>query len=178
MKTSGIILITLTLLMLAGFGLHAQEIKAKRPSPPAEVRGTIDSADIAIFYSSPGVKGRIVWGELVPYGKVWRTGANEATVFETNHPLLIRGQHLPAGKYSLFTIPGETEWTFIFNSEWNQWGAFKYDDTKDVLRVKVPVEECKDFNERLKFDIEGNNVILFWENLKVGFPVESDMTGN
>lgn len=175
---SGSILLTIALSLVFSFGIQAQEDKSKRPSPPAEIRGTVDSADIAIFYSSPGVKGRIIWGELVPYGKVWRTGANEATVFETNYPLLIQGQPLPAGKYSLFTIPGVTEWTFIFNSEWNQWGAFKYDDKKDVLRISVPAEKCKDFNERLKFDIDGNNVILFWENLKVGFPVEMDPSNN
>lgn len=149
----------------------AQEDKSKRPSPPAEVKGVIDSADIAIFYSSPAVKGRIIWGELVPYGKVWRTGANEATVFETSRDLVIQGQTLPAGKYALFTIPREHEWTFIFNSEWNQWGAFKYDENKDVLRIKVPVAKSATFNERMKFEIIDDGVVLFWENLQVGFPV-------
>ena len=160
-------------LMISGLSTisNAQEDKTKRPSPPAEVKGIIDSADIAIYYSSPAVKGRIIWGELVPYGKVWRTGANEATIFETNRDIVIMGQALPPGKYALFTIPGEQEWTFIFNSEWNQWGAFKYDDKKDVLRIKVPVAKSPTFNERMKFEIIDDGVVLFWENLQVGFPV-------
>jgi len=172
MKNILTILTSLTLFICFSTNLQAQEDKLKRPSPPAEIRTTIDSADIAIMYSSPAVKGRQIWGGLVPYGKVWRTGANEATIFETNRPLLIKGETLPAGKYSLFTIPGEQVWTVIFNSEWNQWGAFKYDAAKDVLRIQVPVEKCDPFNERMKFDIVENNVVLMWENLKVGFPID------
>ena len=148
-----------------------QEDKSKRPSPPAEAKAVIDSAEINIYYSSPAVKGRIIWDALVPFGKIWRTGANEATVFETNKDLVIQGQKLPAGKYSLFTIPDETEWTFVFNEVWDQWGAFKYDHEKDVLRIKVPVEVSPSFNERMKFEFIENNIFLFWENVKVGFPV-------
>jgi hypothetical protein len=170
MKTTSIIL-SFVFFMSFCTALQAQEDKSKRPSPPVELKGTIDSADIAVFYSSPAVKGRLIWGELVPYGKVWRTGANEATIFETNKALMIQDQVLAPGKYALFTIPGEIEWTFIFNSEWNQWGAFKYDKTNDVLRINVPVEKSSTFNERMKFDIIDNNVVLFWEKLQVGFPV-------
>lgn len=153
--------------------LHAQpqEDKSKRPSPPVELRGSVDSADIAIYYSSPAVKGRIIWDALVPYGKTWRTGANEATIFETNKDLVIQDQKLPAGKYSLFTIPGETEWIFVFNEILEQWGAFKYDIERDVLRIKVPVEVSTTFNERMKFEFIENNIFLFWENAKVGFAV-------
>lgn len=171
MKTTIISMICFLFFMGFSVELQAQVEKSKRPSPPAELRGTIDSAEIAVFYSAPAVKGRLIWGELVPYGKIWRTGANEATVFETNKGLLIQDQVLAAGKYALFTIPGENEWTFIFNSEWNQWGAFKYDNAKDILRIKVPVEKSSTFNERMKFEIINNNVVLFWENLQVGFPV-------
>lgn len=173
MKTTFVSIVCILSLMCFYSGLQAQEDKSKRPSPPVELRGTIDSADIAVFYSSPAVKGRLIWGELVPYGKVWRTGANEATIFETNKTLLIQDQMLPPGKYALFTIPGENEWTVIFNSEWNQWGAFKYDKAKDIFRIKVPVEKSAAFNERMKFEIIDNNIVLFWEKLQVGFPVIS-----
>ena len=147
--------------------------KLKRPSPPAEVKVKIDNADISIDYSSPAVKGRQVWGGLVPYGKVWRTGANEATVFETSQNVFINGQELPAGKYALFTIPGENEWTFIFNREWNQWGSFKYDKAKDALRVNVAPMPSTAFNERLKFEVSDNNVVLLWDNLQIILPVKS-----
>ena len=149
----------------------AQEDKSKRPSPPAEAKGVIDGSDITVNYSSPSVKGRIIWGSLVPYGKVWRTGANEATVFETSKDIVLNGQTLPAGKYSLFTIPGENEWTVIFNSDWNQWGAFKYNKEKDVLRLTVRPDKSTTFNERLKFEVIDDEVVMYWENVKVGFPV-------
>ena len=95
-------------------------------------------------------KDGLIWGDLVPYGKVWRTGANEATTFETDKDIMIKEQKLPAGKYALFTIPGETEWTWIFNSVWDQWGAYKYDESKDVLRVKSTPESSSVFHEQLK----------------------------
>jgi|SRR5687767_4896511 len=149
----------------------AQEDKSKRPSPPAEAKGVIDGSDITVSYSSPAVKGRMIWGSLVPYGKVWRTGANEATVFETSKDIVLNGQTLPAGKYSLFTIPGENEWTIIFNSDWNQWGAFKYNKEKDVLRLTARPDKSTSFNERLKFEVIDDEVVMYWENVKVGFPV-------
>lgn len=151
---------------------YAQSDKAARPSPPAEAIDTIHGAAIRIAYSAPSVKGRVVWGDLVPYGKVWRTGANEATTFETDKDIKINGEKLPAGKYALFTIPGENEWVFIFNSDWDQWGAFKYDQTKDLLRVKAKPEKSSAFTERMKFDIKDKMVALSWENLKVGFEIK------
>ena len=143
--------------------------KAKRPSPPVQVTGKIDSADVSIYYSSPAVKGRQIWGALVPYGKIWRTGANEATVLETNSPILIGDQILSPGKYALFTIPGEKEWIIVLNSVWDQWGAFKYDSSKDVLRITSKPEISPVFNERLKFEIVDNSIALYWDNVKVGF---------
>src|SRR5687768_6756308 len=130
MKSILLSFLCLGLIVVSSFDLYAQEDKSKRPSPPAESIGMIGDANVAVYYSSPAVKGREIWGGLVPYGKIWRTGANEATVFQTDKNLLISGSKLPAGKYALFTIPGETGWTIVFNSEWNQWGAFKYDEAK------------------------------------------------
>lgn len=151
---------------------HAQTDNATRPSPAVQVSGQLQDASITIHYSAPSVKGRSVWGDLVPYGKVWRTGANEATTFETDKDLMIQDQKLPAGKYALFTIPGETEWTWIFNSEWDQWGAYKYDPSKDVLRVTTKPQSSPVFNEQLRFDVSEEKVTLFWENLSVSFSDE------
>ena len=159
----------LALFLLPFSQLNAQEDKTKRPSPPAEAHATLGDTHISINYSSPAVKGRTIWGELVPYGKIWRAGANEATVFETSADLLINGQKLPAGKYGLFMIPGKEEWTVVFNSVWDQWGAFKYDPSKDVLRIKASPVKSDVFNERMKFEITDHVISLLWENLKVSF---------
>ena len=159
------------------FSLTAQEDKSKRPSPPAKAEATIGDLTIEIDYSRPGVKGRTIWGMLVPYGKVWRTGANEATTFEVNQDVLIEGQPLPAGKYALFTIPGEKEWTVLFNKEADQWGAYNYDESKNALdSVKVPAGKADAFTEQLTFDIEktgpgAGTVHLQWENVRVSFDV-------
>ena len=123
-------------LMLISFMSHAQE----KASPAKTAEGLVNGATITIHYSSPAVKGRTIWGDLVPFGKVWRAGANEATTFETNKDIKVEGKDLPAGKYSFFIIPGETQSTFIFNSETGQWGT-NYDESKDVLRVQVPSEQ-------------------------------------
>src|SRR5579875_2477411 len=152
--------------------VNAQGDKASRPSPPATATGTINGATITINYSSPAVKGRQIWGGLVPYNQVWRAGANEATIFETNRDIKVEGKNLPAGKYSLFAMPGEKEWTFIFNSETGQWGIKRTgeanrDPAKDVLSVKVPSRKSGSFNERLTYVVTDRGFALRWENLEV-----------
>src|SRR5688500_17592421 len=134
----GVVLITILVLVV----VQVQFKNKKSHSPEEEVFYSDGELKLRVFYNRPYKKNREIFGGLVPYGKVWRTGANEATIFETNRPLLIKGETLPAGKYSLFTIPGEQVWTVIFNSEWNQWCAFKYDAAIDVLRIQVHVEIC------------------------------------
>jgi hypothetical protein len=131
-------------LLTSSYTVHAQdqvpEDKSKRPSPPAEVKTTVGRTDVTINYSRPALKGREAFKDkspLAPTGEVWRTGANEATTFTVSKPVKINGQALPAGTYSLFTIPGPTEWTVIFNKTAQQWGAYKYDAKEDILRVKV-----------------------------------------
>ncbi len=146
--------------------------KDDRPSPPRSAEATIGDLKVTINYSSPGVKSRTIFGDLVPYGKVWRTGANEATTVEISRDCKVGGSFLRAGKYALFTIPGETEWTIIFNTVPDQWGAYKYDDSKDALRFKVKPTKSAEFNERLKFEISsdetGNGkVSLFWDNTQI-----------
>jgi Protein of unknown function (DUF2911) len=172
MKSLFLVSVLFCLVTLPFSKVSGQEDKSTRPSPPAEAHAKIGDNTISINYSSPSVKGRTIWGDLVPYGKVWRTGANEATIFETSGDLVINGQKLPAGKYGIFTLPGEKEWTIIFNSVWDQWGAFKYDSSKDVLRVKADAEKSEAFNERMKFEIKDHVVSLLWENLRVSFMVK------
>ena len=148
-----------------------------RASPAASASGkTKDGATVTINYSSPAVKERKIWGELVPYDKVWRAGANEATLITTDKDLKVEGKKLPAGKYSLYAIPGEKEWTIIFNSATGQWGINRdgsttEDPAKDVLRVTVKPVKSSEFNERLTYMVEDKGFSLYWENLRV--PVEA-----
>ena len=162
----------LTLLVSISSMMCAQVDKSKRPSPPATATGKVNGATITIDYSSPAVKGRKIWGGLVPYNKVWRTGANEATLFNTDKGIKVEGKPLASGKYSIYTIPGEKEWVIIFNSQTGQSGVKENDETsedpaKDVLRVTVKPEKSASFNERMKFEVEENGFSLLWENLKV-----------
>ena len=146
--------------------------KSQRPSPPAVAEGKIGETNVMIDYSQPAVKGRAIWGDLVPYGSVWRTGANEATTIEFSQAAKVNGKEIPAGKYSLFTIPGEKEWTFIFNSVDKQWGAYEYDESKDVLRVTATPEETETASERMTFAVNEDGFDLMWDKLKVGVTVE------
>lgn len=160
---SAVALLALFFLPVAG---RAQEAQA-RQSPPDSVSGTIGDATITIKYSSPSVRGRKIWGDLVPYGKVWRAGANEATTFTTDKEIKVQGKPLPAGRYALFAIPTEKTWIFIFNKEPDQWGAFKYNAKKDALRVTAKPQPSAEMNERLRYTITPNGVSLLWENLEV-----------
>jgi len=150
----------------------AQGDKSQRPSPAATATGTVGDATITINYSSPAVKGRKVWGGLVPYNAAWRAGANEATVFETTKDITVEGKTLPAGKYSLFAVPGENEWQFIFNKQTGQWGIKRtgeanFDPANNALTVSVKPKAASAMSERLVYDVNGNGFVLRWENLEV-----------
>jgi hypothetical protein len=152
--------------------IWAQDNKANRPSPPATATGKAGGATITINYSSPAVKGRQIWGSLVPYDQVWRAGANEATIFETDKDIKVEGKTLKAGKYSLYAIPGQKEWTFIFNSQTGQWGvkmdgSTTEDPAKDALRVTAKPKKSKSFNERMAYVIDKEGFALVWENVEV-----------
>lgn len=152
--------------------LNAQDDKSKRPSPPAQAKATIGKTDITIDYSQPAVKGREIGVELAPYGKVWRTGANEATTFEVSTDVKVEGEELKAGKYGFFTIPGENEWIIIFNSVPDQWGSFNYDKSKDVLRVSVKPDKTSDSTERFTISIkDSGQVVMKWGKHQVNFEV-------
>jgi hypothetical protein len=172
MKKSISILLTSFVLILLSNSMIAQNDKKAMPSPPATATAKMGAANVSIKYSQPAVKGRKIWGDLVPYAAVWRTGANNATVFETDKDIKVEGQMLKAGKYALFTIPTEKEWTIIFNKKSEQWGAYDYSDKEDALRVKVKSVATKDLAERMTFDIKDSKVNLTWEKLKVSFKVE------
>ena len=155
--------------------MFAQQDKSKRPSPPALVKETLNTGQtISIDYSQPAVKGRTIGEDLELFpGRVWRTGANEATVFETDMDVKVEGKLLPAGKYGLFSIMDEDDWTIIFNKTWNQWGAFNYKEDDDALRVKVKGVKAPEFYERMTFTIsKDEKVSLLWGYIEVDFKVE------
>ena len=178
-------------------------IKPIRPSQKASVMQTIGVTDITITYSRPPVKGRTIFADapatmearakgeatldnqnerkpgepIVPYNHVWRAGANEATMFQITDDVLVNGQPLKAGTYSLEAIPGKDEWTIIFNNDPGQWGAFTYDAKKDALRVKTKPQTVSDSQEWLSYNFDpvtdnSATVNLRWEKVRVPFTVE------
>ncbi|RWY55935.1 DUF2911 domain-containing protein [Mucilaginibacter gilvus] len=154
-------------LLVSSFAFAQQKPASPRDSVSVKVAGST----ITINYGSPSVKGRKVFGELEAYGKVWRTGANEATVFTTTKDIKVEGKTLPAGTYGFFAIPTETTWTIIFNKVAKQWGAFKYDESKDALRVTVkPVAAA--MSERLVYKINAKGFSLNWDKLSVPVSVK------
>ncbi|GEO05697.1 hypothetical protein AAE02nite_33610 [Adhaeribacter aerolatus] len=166
-----------SLVMLCSFVAVAQENKAPA-SPPATASGKIGAAEVTINYSSPGVKGRTIGKEIAPYGQVWRTGANAATKITFSKDVTVEGQALKAGTYALFTLPSENEWVIIFNKTTDQWGAFKYEQAQDALRVKVKPTTSKENNERFKITVapKGKNagvITLLWGNIAVPFNVKT-----
>jgi len=190
------------LLVFSGALIASAQIRTPRPSAKASVMQTIGVTDVTITYSRPGVKGRTIWGDplpeqaatkgeatlddqnvrpkgapIVPWGHAWRTGANEATQFVVTDDVFINGQKLPAGSYSLHTIPTKDEFTIIFNSVANQWGSFSYDPAKDTLRVKVKPEWSEHSKEWLEYWIDpvsdnSAQVNIRWEKVRVPFLVE------
>jgi hypothetical protein len=158
------------LAVIVSVSTFAQENKPA--SPKAEVNGTIGSTKVNLVYCQPSARGRKVMGELVPFGQVWRTGANECTTIEFDKPVKIEGKDLAAGKYALFTIPNENEWTIIFNKDTKQWGAYNYKESDDVLRVTVKPSKTDQFVETFVISTEKDKVSLKWENTAVAFKVK------
>lgn len=156
--------VMLTLLLLTSFNVLAQTDKSKRPSPPATVSQKVGETTVTINYSQPSVKGRTIGVDLEPMpGKVWRAGANEATVFETDKDILVEGKLLPKGKYGFFILAQNDTWTLIFNKNWNQWGAFKYKEAEDVLRVTVTNKKVTGLSETLTYKVDADgNFSIFW----------------
>ena len=189
------------LFVLSCMSAASGQVVTPRPSQKASVMQTIGVTDVTITYSRPGVKGRKIWGDplpeqakttgeatldnqnerpkdavIVPWGHVWRTGANEATTFVVTDDVLINGQKLAAGSYSLHTVPTKDEWTIVFNGTANQWGSFNYDAAKDTLRVKAKPQWLNDSQEWLQYSFDpvtenSAQVNIRWEKISVPFTV-------
>lgn len=178
MKRSVIPFVVTVFVLLLGFHseFSAQD-KEARASLKASVMQRIGvDTDITIVYSRPGVKGRQIWGGLVPYNKVWRAGADENTTFEVSKDVMINGKKLFAGKYGLHMLPGEKEWTIIFSKNNSAWGSFSYKQEEDALRITVTPKEAPD-QEWLSYGFEnlaGNSATAYlrWEKLKVPFEIK------
>lgn len=159
---------TLMLATALAFGALAQE--KKMASPPAMAEGTIDGVKVKIDYHQPSAKGRKIMGGLVPFGDVWRTGANETTTIDFSGPVKIEGKDLAKGKYGLYTVPGENEWSIIINKT-IKWGAYDYKEGDDVLRVKVKPSKSASFTETFNISVSNDEVVLKWENTQVSFKI-------
>jgi hypothetical protein len=159
----------------------APAFKVPRVSQKQVLTQTVGNTDVTITYSRPGVKGRTIWGALVPYDKVWRTGANDATTIAFTDDVTVNGQPLAKGTYSLHSIPAASgDWTLIFNKTANQWGSFNYDEKQDALRVKVKAQKS-DFHEWMSIDVPALSTdeatfVIRWENLGVPFTVGTGTT--
>ena len=169
---------TLCLVFLVSLNNFSQDVKTPRPSPNAVVSQTVGITEITIDYSSPGVKGRTIWGELVPFDEIWRTGANEVTSISFSEPVKISGKELSAGTYGIHTIPRKDEWDIIFSGDTEVKGNSTFDEKKEVLRVKVKPGETT-FKERMIFAFtnttdNSTTVNLMWDKLKVSFDVETN----
>lgn len=155
------------------------QVKLPRPSQKATVMQSIGLTDVTVTYSRPGVKGRAIWGALVPFGEPWRTGANEATTFACSEEVIIDGQKLPAGTYSLLTIPGADEWTVAFNKEKDLWGSYAYKPESDVLKVKVKPLTTASSEEWMSFrftDLSwtGASLVFQWEKIAFALRINVD----
>jgi Protein of unknown function (DUF2911) len=200
LKRSSVSIIATVFVLFFAASTFAQ-VSTPRPSQKASVMQTLGVTDVTITYSRPGVKGRQIWGDplpgqeakgeatldnqntrpkgapIVPFGHMWRTGANEATMFVVTDDVLINDQRLPAGSYSLHTIPKKDEWTIVFNGTANQWGSFNYDPAKDTLRVKAKPQTVAENQEYLAFTIDplGEDIArvnIRWEKISVPFTVK------
>lgn len=166
------------LIAVIGMAQQPPQDKSKRPSPPATAEVTLKNKKITIDYSRPSLKGRKVGQELAPYGQVWRTGANEATALNTEIDLTIGGAKVPAGKYTLYTLPSEGTWKLIINKQTGQWGT-KYDEGQDLARVDMKKTALPQSVEQftISFDKKNENTAnlnLDWENTRVSVEVKAE----
>jgi hypothetical protein len=175
----------LPILFAIGFGLisatsvlaEAPKVDFPAPSPACTIKQHVGLTDIEVDYSRPGIKGREIFGAMIPYGQVWRTGANQATKIVFSTPVKLNGAEIPAGTYALMTIPGKDEWTIIINKGSEQWGAYKYDEKADVARFKVapktlehPIETFTiEFN---KITDDSSFINLLWDKVEVPIKME------
>lgn len=172
-KLVGILALMCMLTLLAA----GQEDKSKRPSPPGTAEVTLKGKKITIDYSRPSMKGRKIVGELVPYGKVWRTGANEATTLKTEANLNIGGTNVPAGTYTIWSLPAEGTWKLIINKQTGQWGT-EYDEKQDLARIDMQKSQTKAPVEQLTISFDKKSadtadLVIEWENTRLTVPVKA-----
>lgn len=175
MKKISSILLTLALPVLT-----MAQLEVPKASPNAEVEQVIGLTEVEVSYSRPGVKGRIIFGDLVPFGEVWRTGANKATTIEFADTLYVNQDTVAPGEYAIFTIPGEKSWTVVFNSNADQSGTSNYDTTLNVLSLEVKPAVLKDTVETLTFDFQNitmntADLVLKWETTAVAIPLKFEV---
>jgi len=171
-----IVRIAAGLALVGGSALAQAPLTVPQASQRAAVAQTVGVTEISLVYHRPGVKGRKIWGGLVPYGQVWRAGANENTTIEFSTPVTVGGKELPAGTYGLHVVPTEKSWTFALSTVSSAWGSFSYDQKEDAVRVDATPEPAP-FVEHLEYTLDDPsanrvNVTLHWEKLKASFPVE------
>lgn len=176
-----LILLSIVTLSLFLYSTFVENLFGSRLSPEDTIEFKLNDLKLEIFYNRPYRKERQVFGALVPFNKVWRTGANEATTFETNKPLQIKGLSLPAGKYTLWTVPKDSTWNVIFNSKQYAWGVNAemkpmWDPNYDVLNVEVPVQKLQNYVEQftIAFDNSTDNLFLTmaWDDVKIAVPLK------
>jgi len=171
------LIIVAVLAVLGYFGFQYMKVQTKKASPEDTVEFKAKDLKLSVFYCRPYKKGREIFGELVPYGEVWRTGANEATTFTTNKAIKFGGEDLAAGTYSLWTIPQKSQWTVILNSKLYGWGVnfggeASREEAYDVLKINVPTIELDQTVEQFTIDFEYNvNLTLSWDRTKVSVPI-------
>lgn len=163
-----------TMLLLV-FILYACSSGGNRPSPFHADSTTLSGVDLKIAYGSPRVRGRKVFGMgdsyLVPFGELWRTGANEATVFSTSKDIMFDSLILPKGKYALFTVPGPTHWKIILNKDWDQWGAYHHEESLDVARLNVEVKKINPSQEKMELIFKNDKLTFRWEHIGWSIPI-------
>ena len=173
-------LLAVSLLLVASSAFAQSAIRLPDASPAASAGQTIGITDVNVSYHRPAVNKRKIWGGLVPYGTIWRTGANENTTISFSTPVKVEGQALPAGTYGLFAIPGPSQWTMVFSKFTGDWGGYNYDPAEDALRVTVTPQTVADAQERLVYtfdDVTNNSAVasLRWETLRVPMKIEVDL---
>lgn len=154
-----------------------QQDKSSRPSPPAQAKCDLGGKSVTVDYSSPRAKGRKIFGDLVPYGQVWRAGANEATVFATNTDLNVGGTTVPAGSYTIFTVPDQSSWKLVISKKTGEWGTAYPGPSNDLARIDMKADKTPSFVENftIAFDKGGNGCTMRmeWENTRASVPVST-----
>lgn len=182
MKTTLKTLLVLAIAVSLQTDLQAQGLKMPQASSAQTISQNFGLGKITLSYSRPNTKGRKIFGGMEPYGTVWRTGANSATIISFSEPVKFGGKEIPAGEYGLFTIPGTSEWTVILNKSAKQWGAYEYKEADDILRIKVKPAQLKEKVET--FTIQFTEVYptkaklqLLWENTAISVDLATDIDG-